>query len=75
MILEDQLAHCPLVFLGRCNGQAARVLVDSGASHDFIARSAVGGVVHDQGEARSNHLVKLADGRTSEVDHVLPALL
>ena len=31
--------------------------------------------MHDQGEARTNHLVKLADGRTSEVDHVLPALL
>ena len=39
----DQSAHCLLVFEGQCNGHPASILIDSGATHDFVAQSFIEG--------------------------------
>ena len=56
----EQSAHCLLNFKGQCNGHPASILIDSGATHDFIAQSFLEGQGHTQKRTCNKHAVKLA---------------
>ena len=55
-------AHCPLVLLGQCNGHPASFLVDSGATHDFVAQKFVDSKLSAEAVKCRQHTVWLADG-------------
>ena len=71
----DQSAHCLLVFKGQCNGHPASILIDSGATHDFVAQSFIEGQGHTQKRTCNNHAVRLADGSDRSIEYETPALL
>ena len=71
----DQSAHCLLVFEGQCNGHPASILIDSGATHDFVAQSFIEGQGHTQKRTCNNHAVRLADGSDRSIEYETPALL
>ena len=71
----DQSAHCLLIFKGQCNGHPASILIDSGATHDFVAQSFIEGQGHTQKRTCNNHAVRLADGSDRTIEYETPALL
>ena len=56
-------AHCPLVLQGQCNGRPASFLVDSGATHDFVAQRFVDSENSAESVRCRSHTVWMADGR------------
>ena len=71
----DQSAHCLLVFKGQCNGHPASILIDSGATHDFVAQRFIEGQGHTKKRTCNNHAVRLADGSDRSIEYETPSLL
>ena len=43
-------ANCPLILQGKCNGHPVVILIDSGATHDFVAQKFVSRQVPSEGQ-------------------------
>ena len=68
-------ANCPLILQGQCNGHPVVILIDSGATHDFVAQKFVSRQVPSEAKSCIRHTVQWADGRACVSDQRLPALI
>ena len=68
-------ANCPLTLQGQCNGYPVVILIDSGATHDFVAQKFVSRQVPSQAVSCIRHTVQWADGRACTSDQQLQAQL
>ena len=68
-------ANCPLTLQGQCNGHPVVILIDSCATHDFVAQTFVSKQVPSQAKSCIRHTVQWADGRACTNDQRLQALI
>ena len=71
----EVVAHCPLTLQGQCNGHPVMILIDSRATHDFVAQKFVSRLVPTQVMSCISHTIKWADGRACTSDQRLEALV
>ena len=64
-------ANCPLILQGQCNGHPVVILIDSGATHDFVAQKFVSRQVPSEAKSCIRHTVQWADGRACVSDQRL----
>ena len=68
-------ANCPLILQGQCNGHPVVVLIDSGATHDFVSQKFVSKQVPSQAKRCIRHTVQWVDGRACVSDQQLQGQL
>ena len=73
--LGQDMAHCLLVLEGKCFGNPVSVLVDSGATDDFVAKHFVDSQTNAPVMTCKPRAVKLADGTKCSVEYVVSATL
>ena len=73
--LGQDMAHCLLVLEGKCFGNPVSVLVDSGATDDFVGKHFVDSQTNAPVMTCKPRAVKLADGTKCSVEYVVSAAL
>ena len=73
--LGQDMAHCLLVLEGKFFGNPVSVLIDSGATDDFVAKHFVDSQTNAPVMTCRPSTVKLADGTKCSVEYVVSAAL